>query len=714
MSSGHFTRSKAARGLTAATAAEASTDSGPAQKTGGRKSKLATNAPESAADASNATAHASKLESRKRKKAAAAPAAPAAVAASPPAPEQSQASVSPPTARPTAPISASAGRLKTPTPPGDRARTSVSPRSAKVPRATPNGTPKDYRQVSGAKFPDLGPGVADDYTRYADDENRQPGRRRALSTSPGGSRTTRGARHSPSRRSPTPIPRSSDYVSRREATPYDPPEPRRERDQKAFFRSWPNVLSWLVALLLAAWLIVADPGNWQAQAKLRFMNQQDNDSNARRIMIDPLGASHIVEVNDISLSVSQFCVPNAGGSGTTSGIAMGVNINVANFRKWNDLVRKSREPELSALYDAFRKKIPAAEKTAQLSTEVEARMCEFADELVGKGLAYEKTRSFASKLRSYRESATRLNPTKAPDSSKALEMAKRLWAAARPGDWDHGLVEEVFADLKEYLQSQQQLALGMSKRSGEVFADYSWFIMFYRGYQKEPGHADYLRQAACRDIYERKWPRWGWDCDRKSHAHLLAPVKGDRDPAIMWSMASQYYLQEAGTIWNNYAKHLEDGLSLLADMPKLKKDLAAEGIPARIEHLVSLLDNLANQADNTAVLLQDAYERKYAVPIDSEAKPDDGIIRFTRPESGRCNACNERTLSSWSSSSIARASADEVWSSSYYNDDEQATATTKPAWASHLTTSSADSRTFARRPEITTSTQRVKIVDVQF
>lgn len=370
----------------------------------------------------------------------------------------------------------------------------------------------------------------------------------------------------------------------------------------------------------------------------------------------------------------------------------------------------------SALYDMFHNKIPAAEKTAQLSTELEARMCEFADELVGKGLAHEKTRSFASKLRSYRESATRLNPTKTPDSNKAYEMAKRLWAAARPGDWDHGLVEEVFTDLKEYLQSQQQLALGMSQQSGEVFADYSRFIKFYRGYQKQPGHADYHRQVACNNIYERKWPNWGYNCDRKSHAHLLAPVKGDRDPAIMWSMASQYYLQEAGTIWNNYAKHLEDGLPLLADMPKLEKDLAAEGIPARIEHLVSLLDNLANQADNTAVLLQDAYERKYAVPIDFEAKPDDGIIRYTRPQSGRCNACNERTLSSWSSSSIARASADELWSSLYDNDDEQATETTKPAWASHFAiTGSADSRpTSERRPEITTSTQRVKIVDVHF
>ncbi|PIA97090.1 hypothetical protein CB0940_05924 [Cercospora beticola] len=711
------TRSKkAAEGSAAVEVADTSApDPKLAQNTRGRKSKAATKASKSAADAPTATANASKLEARKRKKAADAPAAAAAVAASPPPPEQPQASVSPLTARPTAPISSSTRRLKTPTPPGNRPHTSASPSPAKVLSTTPNGTLKDYRQVTGAKFPDLGPVRKEDYTRDVDEEDHLSGRRKGLSTSPDGSRTTRGARYSPPRRSPTLIPSSSDYVARPGAIPYEPPEPRREQPQKAFFRSWPNVLSSLAALLLVAWLIVADPGNWQAQAKLRFMNQQYHDSNARRIMIDPLGTSHIVEVNDISLSVSQFCVPNAGGSSTTSGIAKGVNINVANFREWNDLVRKSREPEISALYGMFHDKIPGAEKTAQLSTDLEARMCEFADELVGKGLAHEKTRSFASKLRSYRESATRLNPTQTPDSNKAYDMAKRLWAAARPGDWDHGLVEGAFTDLKEYLESQQQLALAMSEQSSEVFADYARFIKFYRAYQKTPGEAEYKRQVACRDLYVRKWPKWGYNCDRTSHAHLLAPVKGDRDPAIMRSMASQYYLQEAGTIWNNYAKHLGDGLSLLADMPKLKKDLAAEGIPARIEHLVSLLDNLANQADNTAVLLQDAYERKYAVPIDFEAKPDDGIIRYTRPESGRCNACNERTLSSWSSSSIARASADELWSSLYDNDDEQATETTKPAWASHLTTASSDSRpTSERRPEITTSTQLVKIVDIQW
>ncbi|KAF2210230.1 hypothetical protein CERZMDRAFT_99643 [Cercospora zeae-maydis SCOH1-5] len=612
-----------------------------------------------------------------------------------------------PRTRHAAPVSLATGKFRTPEPTeGPPVTAGMFTPLVKVPIAAPGSTPRVYRQVVGISFPMLGPLLREGYVRYVGDEHNQKGRVEQLPTLSIGARTVRetlGPRRLVS------IPRtissssSSDYESEAPAVPYIPPETRKIALRKPFMQSWRGLLSWL-ALLLFASLVLVDPGNWQASLNVRKNTEGGSDGNARRIVIDPLGTSHIEEVSHITLSVNEFCKPNRGGPGTTSGIANKVNLSVRNFLRWNDLMRQSTEPELRYLYDMFYERVKEANRTVELSKDVEARMCKFADDLMNQGLGYEDTRSFAARLRGYRERAKTLRP------AKGYEKAKQMWGVAKSSDWDHDLVEGVFTDLKQYLLKQQQLASTMALQSREIFKKYARFISSYRIYQEHPGNAEHKRQRACMSINARKWLWFSFNCDKLSHSSLLSGVEGDRDFVIRWSVASQYYLKEAQTIWGNYAKHLEDGLSLLEDLPKLKKALSAEGIPARIEHLTSLLDNLANQADNTAMLLQDAYERKYTVPVDFEPKLDDRVIPGMRPTLGPCTSCNERSLSSWSSSSSMAALSDEAWSSLF--ESEQSAQTAIPTWASMKATHHTGSHDPQQGPETTTATQRVKVVNV--
>ncbi|KAM3421482.1 hypothetical protein BST61_g1875 [Cercospora zeina] len=611
-----------------------------------------------------------------------------------------------PRTRHAAPISLTTGKFRTPEPTdGPPVTAGMFTPLVKVPTTTPGSTARAYRQVIGVSFPRLGPLLREGYVRYVGDEHNQRGRVEQLPTLPIGARTvheTLGPRFS------VPIARtvssssSSDYEPEPIVPPYIPPETREHRLQKAFVPSRRGTLIWL-ALLMFAWLVVVDPGSWKASLNLRKI-EVGSDSNVTRIMIDPLGTSHIGEVSRITLSVNEFCKPHGGGPGTTSGIANKVNLSVRNFLQWIDLMRQSTEPKLRYLYDMFYERVEEAHITAELSEDVEARMCKFADDLRDQGLGYEDTRSFAARLRGYRERAKSLRP------AKGHEHANQAWGVAKSSDWDHNLVEGVFTDLKQYLLKQQQLADTMALESREIFQKYARFIGSYRIYQEHPGNAEYHRQRACNSINARKRLRFSVSCDKISHPELLSEVKGGRDSVIRWSVASQCYLKEAQTIWGNYAKHLEDGLSLLEDLPKLKRELSAEGIPARIDHLTSLVDSLANQADRTAMLLQDAYERKYTVPVDLEAELDDRITPGSLPKPGPCTACNERSLSSWSSSSSMAALLDEALSSS--TDNERSAETAIPTWASMKATHLTDSKDPQKGPETTTATQRVKVVNV--
>ena len=274
-------------------------------------------------------------------------------------------------------------------------------------------------------------------------------------------------------------------------------------------------------------------------------------------------------------------------------------------------------------------------------------MCKLAHAAMTKGLAHQQTRNLAKRLRDFRTAAEILRPEK-----QTRQMEDNV-TAATPLDWDYKVVTKALQDMKTYLQNREKVARVLSIESRDIRNAYLDLIQDYLIFKYKVRIIGDEARNACREISARKWIRYAWNCDTQTRSELLALQGGhdsSADPARKRSITIEWYLKQTESAWENYAKHLDDGLNLLKNIPKFMADLTAEGIPARISHLQSLFDTLANQADLTAVLLEDAYEKKYSVEI----IPEKGrIVEGNSPRVGPppeaigCELCDGPRQKEW-------------------------------------------------------------------
>ncbi|USW55504.1 hypothetical protein Slin15195_G088230 [Septoria linicola] len=564
-------------------------------------------------------------------------------------------------------------------------------------RTSPGGTTV-YRQIAGMRFTKLSLFEHEQYTRYTGDEDGQRGTvDERYSAIPAG--TT--IRNRPAFRpalawSPPPSnspPRSS--------SPFDIRSPIRFRREDSdvdtiWSRQGRRSVLVLVCVLLTL-LFANDPGHLRDRIKAFVWPPGDSDGNSSRVLVDPFGTDHIPRITDSTLSIDQFC-NQMDGTGISSAILKKVSHNVQDFATWIQVMRQAREPELNILAERYDKQLTEAFVVKALAHDLEIRMCQLSSTLMDKGLESEDTRVFATKLRSYKGQAEKIR------LSETATQKSNSWTAAKPKDWDYNLVDDAFHSLQDYLFHRQRLALKMYDEASSLIPPSVKFVERYAAFVHIPMYADHDRVEACEAIKARRWFSLAWHCATKSRGDLLYEDvhSGDHHRPRLWGSTMQQYLKESTDIWNDYAKHLGDGLSLLADLPKLKKDLTAEGIPARIDHLQSLFENVAKQADLTAERLQDAYERKYVVELDLNKQPIPDSLKYAPPEIGYCKGCDERAASSWTSSS---ASSESHWSSVL-----KGLPTGKTAQLMHVTQPET-SRILSSPPD-PTITELVKVVKV--
>lgn len=269
-----------------------------------------------------------------------------------------------------------------------------------------------------------------------------------------------------------------------------------------------------------------------------------------------------------------------------------------------------------------------------------------------KGLAHQQTRNLAKRLRDFRAAAEILRPEK-----QTRQMEDNV-TAATPLDWDYKVVTKALQDIRTYLQNREKIVRVLSIESRDIRNDYADLVHDYLIFKYKVRVIGDEARNACREILARKWIRYIWNCDTQTRSELLAPQGGhdsSADPARKRLITINWYLEQTESAWENYAKHLDDGLKLLSNIPKFMADLTAEGIPARISHLQSLFDSLANQADLTASLLEDAYEKKYSVEI----IPEQGRVGYgpsygrvgPPPEPIGCEICDRPRQKEWESAS---------------------------------------------------------------
>lgn len=291
-------------------------------------------------------------------------------------------------------------------------------------------------------------------------------------------------------------------------------------------------------------------------------------------------------------------------------------------------------------------------------------MCRLSRAAMKKGLAYAQTRTLAEKLRGCRQVAQVLRPAK-----------RTLWEnniiEAIPGDWDYPIVTQAFADLETHLRRREVIARVLSDEAGELQTVYRQLVGNYSVFKWNLRQADSAVTQLCYQIEARKvepsiwskwWSKWfkGTDdassCEVQTRAKFLRGGYNFSDTARLNGHAAMYYLKEGGDIWENYAKHLDDSLGLLSDVPKVLRDITAEGIPARISRLQDLFDSLAAQLDRAAEVLEDAHMRKIPIELTAHVGKEDDASIGARwpPEPIGCALCDGPREAEWHASASLR------------------------------------------------------------
>jgi hypothetical protein len=287
------------------------------------------------------------------------------------------------------------------------------------------------------------------------------------------------------------------------------------------------------------------------------------------------------------------------------------------------------------------------------AVDVESRMCAFSRAAMD-GMAYKETRRLALRLRSWRKLAEISRPV------EYTRQSENNITAVRISDWDYRIVMQALLDLHTYLQDRERVARRLSAQAGTLKSNYNNLVGKYGVFKYNIRQAEFAAKQSCPAIIARKWVKAGKSCETYTQTSLLLGGHNMSDPGRSYSYAAMHYLKASSDMWENYAKHLDDGLSLLAFPAKWTRDITAEGIPARLSHLQESFDGLATKAEHSAQVFEDAHLRKYTVEVDlGVARPDDdGMIPSWPPEPIGCALCDGAREAEWYSSS---SSASSLW-----------------------------------------------------
>lgn len=396
----------------------------------------------------------------------------------------------------------------------------------------------------------------------------------------------------------------------------------------------------------------------------------DSQAAASRILVDPLGTTHIPLIANSALTVDSLC-NEQGPTGLAFTVKQTISRTVLGAQSWEELMNASPESELQELAQYYAHPISKGTALIERAEAAEKRMCRLSVVAMKKGLEYAQTRTLAEKLRGCRQVAQVLQPAK-----------RTLWdhniIEAIPGDWDYPIVIQAFADLETHLRRQEVIARALSGEAGELQTVYRQLVGNYSVFKYHLRNAHAAVTPLCSKIEARKvkpselstwWSKWWFkwvketddasSCEVQTREQFLHGGYNISDTARVNIHAAMYYLNEGGNIWENYAKHLDDGIGLLSDVPKVLRDLTAQGITARISRLQYLFDGLAAQLDRAAEILEDAHMRKYPVELTAHvgAQDDESITFNWPPDPIGCDLCDGPREAEWRASIALRFAA---------------------------------------------------------